>query len=494
MKQVCDNINPFSDDINPRELFNLSTGKAASSETSAFLLNVTSIGAKQRDNFIQECVNDSNRFNRPIKRNSVKTFAVENVKHKTSSLKKIDDAGVERNVLGHVLCYVMQNRIDLLSVLSYPLTTLPHSLANLDGTMISNSQKGELASLLMPKIDGIGNRALHANDFEVEIVDGFYYLNTLKDSPVKYGQFANFLLKRLCDSRAFEIHLMFDKYEVSSIRDVDIKKNVHQNPMQYEIKGPNQERNGALSKYLTNSNFRDELVKYLMNHWAENEECGSILFGKRVFVSYGQQCYLFSQDHGKKKIVKGLENNHIELESKMILHLQKIVAKNIVIKIASTDTLLVYLIYHMQFWSTDKENWIETGDVYRNTRQTINVGRIYGQLSHLLINALPAWYVFTGCSYEPSFYGKGRRSCFKILEKNTQFQISFGNIGSSLSISQNDAAVLEQYTCALYHTNNVSKPSMRLDRKCLKTRTEQTQQKEKISVKMVYRFSTSVFV
>lgn len=34
MKQVCDNINPFNDDINPHELFNLSTGRAVSSETT----------------------------------------------------------------------------------------------------------------------------------------------------------------------------------------------------------------------------------------------------------------------------------------------------------------------------------------------------------------------------------------------------------------------------------------------------------------------------
>lgn len=141
-EQVCDNINPFNVDVNPEILFNLSTGKAASSETATFLLNVTSIGAKQRDDFIQECATDGNRFNRPIKRNNVKNFAVENLKHKTSSVTKTNDADVERNVLGHVLCYVMQNRIDLLSVLSYPLTTHPHSLAHCDGTMISNSQKG----------------------------------------------------------------------------------------------------------------------------------------------------------------------------------------------------------------------------------------------------------------------------------------------------------------------------------------------------------------
>lgn len=90
--QVRGNINPFDDGISPRDLFNLSSGKAASTETAEFLLNVTSLGAKQRDEFIKECVTDNSRFDRPIKRNTMKNFAMENTKYKKSSVKKIDDA------------------------------------------------------------------------------------------------------------------------------------------------------------------------------------------------------------------------------------------------------------------------------------------------------------------------------------------------------------------------------------------------------------------
>lgn len=55
IESVRGNINPFSEDINPEELFNLSSGKAASSETADFLLNALSIGKKQRDEFINQC-------------------------------------------------------------------------------------------------------------------------------------------------------------------------------------------------------------------------------------------------------------------------------------------------------------------------------------------------------------------------------------------------------------------------------------------------------
>lgn len=293
--------------------------------------------------------------------------------------------------------------------------------------MISNSQKGEITSILLSRVLV---KEPQLQDFEVEIIDGFYHFHTVRDSPIKYGQFASFLLKRLCDTRAFEVHIIFDKDEYPSIKDLDTRKKVYENPSQYEIKGPNQERNGALSKCLSNANFRDELVQFLINHWAENDESASILGDKRVFLSYGQQCYLYSKNFVKKKIVKSFENNHIELESKIILHLQKIVAKRILVKISSSETLMVYPLYHMQFWPIGREIWIETGDVQKNTMQLINVTQIFRLCDHVFVNALPAWYVFSACLYEPSFYGKGRKSCLKTLEKNSQFQISFGNIGN----------------------------------------------------------------
>lgn len=452
MEQVLGNINPFDDDINPSELFNLSSGKAASSETAEFLLNVSSIGVEQRDEFIGQCAMDRLRFDKPIKKNAVKNFSSENAVCKKSAAKSFIGANVERNVLGHVLCFATQTkqRIDLLRLFSYPLTSVPHSLASVDGTMISNCRKSELTSLLMSRVEGTLSPS---QEFEVQIIDGFYLLSSLRDSPMRYGHFADFLLKRLCDTRAFEVHVIFEKDEITSIKDIDIRKKVYETPMQYKIHGPHQERTGALSKCLNNVSFRDELVNFLINYWACDEDAVLTLGDKRIFLSYGQQCYLYSKDYARKKIVTSLENNHIELETKFILHLQKIDAKNILIKIASTDTIMVYLLFFMQFWSTQREIWIETGDVQRNTLQLINVTKVFEQLTPALINALPAWYIFTGCSYEPSFHGKGRKSCLKILEKNVPYQIAFGNIGINSSSSENGDEMLEQYTCELYHVN-----------------------------------------
>lgn len=60
-------INPFSEKVDKDSLFNLSTGKAASSNVTNFLLNVKSLGQEQK--FFSDFFEDSTRFVRPITRN-----------------------------------------------------------------------------------------------------------------------------------------------------------------------------------------------------------------------------------------------------------------------------------------------------------------------------------------------------------------------------------------------------------------------------------------
>lgn len=214
-QEVCKNINPFNDDINPNKLFNLTSGKAASTETAEFLTNVEANGMKQMKKFIRECQEDESRFEKPIKRNVIRNFERDSQKIKKTSPKDYNDAKLERNVLGKVLCLALDNNIDLQNVLSYPLATVPHSLAHFDNFGTANRPKGELTAMLISMNDRY--REINKPDnIEVEIIDGFYLLSGIKDAPSKYGQFAKFFLQRICSSDAHEIHLLFDHHESPS--------------------------------------------------------------------------------------------------------------------------------------------------------------------------------------------------------------------------------------------------------------------------------------
>ena len=67
MHAITATMNPFSAMVDKENLFSISTGKAASQETTDFLLNAGHIGSSVRDAFVQNCCNDPSRYSKPIK-------------------------------------------------------------------------------------------------------------------------------------------------------------------------------------------------------------------------------------------------------------------------------------------------------------------------------------------------------------------------------------------------------------------------------------------
>lgn len=453
VRELGENINPFGEELNPNNLFNLSSGRAASEAITEFLLNIQSTGIQQMEQFINECRIDKNRFYRAIKRNKVNNFSVETNKNK-SLRKRIDGTKAEKNILGHVICLALKKEIDVSMLLSFPLTTFPHSLAHPDGTMISTNQKAEVTAWFTSKLES--HPSNNSIDFDVDVIDGFYFLNGLRESPEKYGDFAKFVLERICDTTAREIHIIFDKHQSPSPRDPDMKKSkeLYENfSSNFSIKGKNQQRNSTLKKCLASNSFREEIINFLIRCWSDEEEIESILNKKRVFVAFGDKCHVFVSKSERGKEILVFANNHFEVESKVIFHVSKILATIIRIQTPNPDTILVYLLYHMQYWQHEKEIFIETGDVNRNTVQRINVRQIFKSLSPVFINALPAWHIFTGSRDEPAFYGKGKKTCLKTLEKDNASQIAFGNITSNIPfVKEDNIAAIEEFTCKLYNS------------------------------------------
>lgn len=75
-------IDPFDLSIDPNILFNITTGKGASIETTDFLLNVQTNGNKLREKFISDCSIDSTRFEKPIQKQKILSFSNDNTKKK----------------------------------------------------------------------------------------------------------------------------------------------------------------------------------------------------------------------------------------------------------------------------------------------------------------------------------------------------------------------------------------------------------------------------
>jgi hypothetical protein len=185
LEMVQQTMNPFSAEIDPEKLYNIGTGKAASESTEQFLLNVAQIGEQRRCQFIVECIEDPNRFEKKIQKVKVITFASEVGKHKIKgSDGKVVAACLVRDLFGSILYHSLEQKIDMAEVLKYPLTPVPLSLSHVNGTMLK-SPKVTILKHLESKVT-----TTPPTSVDTTIIDASFFLHLQINSHlVEYPDF-----------------------------------------------------------------------------------------------------------------------------------------------------------------------------------------------------------------------------------------------------------------------------------------------------------------
>ena len=85
MDVIYETVDPFPLHTENEFLFNIAAGKSASADTD-FLLDASRMGWDFEKEFIDESVADPSRYEKPIKRQKVRTFSSEEEKVKRSRL------------------------------------------------------------------------------------------------------------------------------------------------------------------------------------------------------------------------------------------------------------------------------------------------------------------------------------------------------------------------------------------------------------------------
>ena len=94
-------------------LFNITSGKSTNDQVVSFLLNLETIGRKAREKFIEEYSEDTTRFEKPIKRKKICTFAIGNTTFKLQGKDKEIIATSMRDLFGSILFLSLKQRIDM---------------------------------------------------------------------------------------------------------------------------------------------------------------------------------------------------------------------------------------------------------------------------------------------------------------------------------------------------------------------------------------------
>ena len=265
-EMIKETMNPFDVNIDPDKLYNLGTGKAVSNKTEEFMLNIKANGEKYKKAFLEECIIDSLRFEKPIKRQTLHTFATESGKHKVKKDGKVVAACLIRDLFGSILNISLQRKIDMGEVLSYPLTPVPLSLCHVDGS-IQKSQKSALLNYLESKTISIPPTTVN-----VTIVDAMFFLHLHSNLPSTFGGVARYLLSRIMESNGDIVHFVFDKWIQPSIKDCERDTRAADiGCISYQIKGANQKHRSNWLSALRSSSFKKSLMAFLVDCWQHNE-------------------------------------------------------------------------------------------------------------------------------------------------------------------------------------------------------------------------------
>ncbi|XP_050339343.1 uncharacterized protein LOC126765678 [Bactrocera neohumeralis] len=442
MHSIEQTTNPFTSSIDKDQLYNISTGQATTPQIANCLLNVVSSGMFLRDQFITECNMNPDRFHKSLKKNPILTFASSKKKKIMKIGQKVHEIKLQRDLFGRLLALSLITNLDLEKVLCFPITPVKLSLCHIDGSF-NKTTKSVLVQELEKKIEKMDQPPLQ---IDCVIVDGFFFLNTFHQIPLNFGDLSKKILQTLVKNSADNVAIIFDRYFLPSIKDCEhaLRRNV--DDKDFYIAGPQQSRTSDFAKNLKNIKFKEALVKFCIEHWAD-QEMKSIIGNKKIFLIH-DLCYVYSVIDNKvsRMIDHGLScPDHEEADTKAVFFAcQMKEDSTVTIRTSDTD-IIVIMLANMEHMKSSIKVWFDLG--VGNARQYIAISTLFEKLGPLVSQALPALHALTRCDYNPAFY---------ILMGFITMQKVFANLGSTDYDIEALSPTVESFICHLYGLKKLS--------------------------------------
>lgn len=170
------------------------------------------------------------------------------------------------------------------------------------------------------------------------IVDGFFFFNTFKQVPRSFGDLSKKNLQSLVNNSANHVAIIFDRYFTPSIKDCEHTLRGTIDNKDFKITGPQQTRTSDFAKDLKNIKFKEALVKFLIDHWAD-DQMASIIGDKTIYLNH-DLCYVYSATDNR--VTRDIDydlscEDHEEAHTKIVFFICQI-KKEAVVTIRTSDT------------------------------------------------------------------------------------------------------------------------------------------------------------
>ena len=441
-----DYIDPFGLFVEKDKLVNVSSGVALPDQIADELLLISEVGARKYEEFKKERLVEPQTkcFHAPISRTNIKGFKHNKMKVKLTKSKVCKSLEINRDILGKLLALSSKSGkpIDFEKALEYPLSPIPLSLCNGDGTMRKTNKSDLLQILLETRVDMEPPEIVKQDT--AYIVDLMAVIRTIRNVPGTFEELAFNIIKSLpCGYKRVDI--VADTYLLNSIKSSERCKRGDSEKVL--VRSCKSKIPPEFNRFLSNGENKTRMIELLFQVIENNRvKMINLLKTNKIVLSMEDSCRSFTLSTAEDEGF--LRSNQEEADTKVFLHGEQILKEscnnNILIKSPSGDTDIVVL--GISLFPENPKVFIDNGT--GQSRKMLWLGGF--ELSNSRRNALIGFHAFTGNDYNASFFRKGKKVAWKSLTKYSKFEDTFSELGNSHELDSSLISKLEEFVCYLY--------------------------------------------
>ena len=172
--------------------------------------------------------------------------------------------------------------------------------------------------------------------------------------------------------------------------------------------------------------FKEELSRFLLDE-LQKEQYSPVIGEKIIYISHGRNCIRLKNTSGQLKVTRpeAMQGQHEEADTLIAFHVGSTECGIVVVH--SLDTNVVVVLTSLAARKPDLSIIMDYGT--RNNRRFIDISMIAAVLEKKqsgLSYALTGMHSLTGCDFMSSFYRKGKKKPFEMLESNNNNQYLSG--------------------------------------------------------------------